>query len=172
MGKQILRTTLVFLFKECNILLGLKKRGFGRGKWNGFGGKIQTGETTTRAACRELKEECAIDVRERDLEQFALLQFEFEGESTNIEVNVYKTALFEGKETETEEMKPQWFDVSNIPFPQMWVDDKIWFPYMFSGKTFYAKFLFRGHDEIIDYKIHEVPLSDFENLRYSDDTSS
>lgn len=169
MKGQITRTTLTFLFKECNVLLGLKKRGFGRGKWNGFGGKIQNGETTTQAACRELKEECTIDVRERDLEQFALLQFEFEGENTNIEVDVFKTALFKGEEAETEEMKPQWFDIKDIPFPHMWVDDKIWFPFMLSGKKFYAKFFFRGHDEIIDYKLLEVAVSEFDNFRYHDD---
>lgn len=172
MKKQITRTTLAFLFKECNILLGLKKRGFGRGKWNGFGGKIQSGETTTEAACRELKEECAIDVRERDLDQFALLQFEFEGETANIEVDVFKTTSFEGKEAETEEMNPHWFNITDIPYSQMWIDDKIWFPFMLTGKTFYAKFFFRGHDEILDYKLHEVSLADLEKFRYRSDVSS
>lgn len=34
------------------ILLGLKKRGFGEGKWNGFGGKVEPGETIPQAAAR------------------------------------------------------------------------------------------------------------------------
>ena len=37
--------TLVYIRDDENILLGLKKRGFGTGKWNGFGGKVQAGET-------------------------------------------------------------------------------------------------------------------------------
>ena len=37
--------TLVHIRDEENILLGMKKRGFGVGKWNGFGGKVQPGET-------------------------------------------------------------------------------------------------------------------------------
>ena len=37
--------TLVYIRDEENILLGMKKRGFGVGKWNGFGGKVQPGET-------------------------------------------------------------------------------------------------------------------------------
>ena len=37
--------TLVYIRDDENILLGLKKRGFGTGKWNGFGGKVQPGET-------------------------------------------------------------------------------------------------------------------------------
>jgi len=45
--------TLVLVFKEDNsVLLGLKKRGFGKGLWNGFGGKVEPGETIVQAAAR------------------------------------------------------------------------------------------------------------------------
>eukprot|EP00051_Salpingoeca_urceolata_P006046 m.80347 g.80347 ORF g.80347 m.80347 type:complete len:91 (+) comp14659_c1_seq3:1046-1318(+) len=42
------------------VLLGLKKRGFGQGKLNGFGGKVEAGETVAEAAARELEEVNAI----------------------------------------------------------------------------------------------------------------
>jgi len=38
----------------------MKKRGFGVGKWNGFGGKVENGETVFDGAMRELQEECSI----------------------------------------------------------------------------------------------------------------
>ncbi len=38
--------TLLFVLKEGQILLGMKKRGFGKGRWNGFGGKVAVGEET------------------------------------------------------------------------------------------------------------------------------
>ena len=39
-------TTLVFPIDEQNrILLGRKKRGFGANKYNGFGGKLDDGES-------------------------------------------------------------------------------------------------------------------------------
>ena len=44
--------TLVSVLKDDEILLGLKKRGFGVGWWNGFGGKINNGETIEEAAKR------------------------------------------------------------------------------------------------------------------------
>ena len=44
--------TLLFVRKDDEILLGMKKRGFGTGKWNGFGGKIEAGETIEQAAVR------------------------------------------------------------------------------------------------------------------------
>ena len=44
--------TLVLVLKKPRILLGLKKRGLGVGLWNGFGGKVETGETVVHAAIR------------------------------------------------------------------------------------------------------------------------
>jgi len=38
----------------------MKKRGFGVGKWNGYGGKLEEGESIERCATRELEEECGI----------------------------------------------------------------------------------------------------------------
>jgi 8-oxo-dGTP diphosphatase/2-hydroxy-dATP diphosphatase len=44
--------TLALIFREdfSQVLLGMKKRGFGEGKWNGFGGKLDLGETIEQAA--------------------------------------------------------------------------------------------------------------------------
>jgi len=52
MAKSKKITTLVMVTNESNILLGLKKRGFGSGKWNGFGGKVEANESIEEAAKR------------------------------------------------------------------------------------------------------------------------
>lgn len=44
--------TLLFVLIPGKVLLGLKKRGFGKGRWNGFGGKVQQGETIEEGAIR------------------------------------------------------------------------------------------------------------------------
>lgn len=44
--------TLVIIRRGTEILLGMKKRGFGAGKWNGFGGKLESGETLLEGAKR------------------------------------------------------------------------------------------------------------------------
>ena len=62
--------TLVFLREGEKVLLGMKKRGFGEGKWNGFGGKVEAGETIIEAAAREVKEECGYIVQTQDLGLF------------------------------------------------------------------------------------------------------
>ena len=44
--------TLAFIRDGDQLLLGMKKRGFGAGKWNGFGGKVDPGETILQGAVR------------------------------------------------------------------------------------------------------------------------
>ena len=71
-------TTLVFPIDEQHrILLGRKKRGFGANKYNGFGGKINAGESFRQCAVRELYEESGILVNAADLECVALFDFQF-----------------------------------------------------------------------------------------------
>ena len=52
--------TLCLLIRDepvRQVLLGLKKRGFGKDKYNGLGGKQEPSETIIDAAVRELREE-------------------------------------------------------------------------------------------------------------------
>ncbi len=51
---------LVLSQEKKEILLGMKKRGFGKGKWNGFGGKVSQNESVLEGAQRELQEEAGI----------------------------------------------------------------------------------------------------------------
>jgi 8-oxo-dGTP diphosphatase/2-hydroxy-dATP diphosphatase len=44
--------TLVLVRQGQNVLLGMKKRGFGVGRWNGFGGKVEKQETILDGAKR------------------------------------------------------------------------------------------------------------------------
>ena len=52
MNPQNKLLTLLFVLKPGKVLLGYKKRGFGAERWNGFGGKVQQGETIEEAAKR------------------------------------------------------------------------------------------------------------------------
>ena len=60
--------TLCMITRGDEILLGMKKRGFGKGRWNGFGGKLMPGESIEDAARREVLEEIGVtlgDISER-----------------------------------------------------------------------------------------------------------
>ncbi len=156
--KKIL--TLCMVCGDGQILLGMKKRGFGAGHWNGFGGKVEEGETIEEAALREVKEEVSIEPLA--LEKVGILDFSFESESKELEVHIFKVTDFVGEPTESEEMSPRWFGESEIPFSNMWSDDEFWFPYLLSGKTFRGKFLFdRPSDtdytaKIVEQELYEV----------------
>lgn len=72
------QTTLVLVFNSQNqILLCMKKRGFGVGKYNGSGGKVEGNESLEQAAIRELQEETGIIVSENRLEICGLFYFIF-----------------------------------------------------------------------------------------------
>ncbi|KAK7111349.1 oxidized purine nucleoside triphosphate hydrolase-like isoform X2 [Littorina saxatilis] len=146
--------SLVFVREASKILLGYKKRGFGQGWWNGFGGKVEKGETIMQGALRELTEESGLIGD--SLEEIGLLTFEFEGDPVLLEVHVFSTTKFSGKPEETEEMRPAWFDIQDIPFKKMWSDDVLWFPLMLKGSKFKGYFLFKGLHDILKYKLDEV----------------
>lgn len=150
------RTTLSFLIKEKQILLAMKKRGFGVSKWNGVGGKRQNGETIKQTALREMEEE--IGVRARGLKQVALFTFYYPFEpQSNQTVHAFIAKKWVGEPEETEEMKPQWFSFAKIPYTSMWPDDRIWLPEVLKGNLVKASFLFDRNNQITEYELKIVP---------------
>lgn len=147
--------TLCIVHQGDKVLLGMKKRGFGAGRWNGFGGKLHEGETVEQAAKRELKEEA--DIIPRDLVLAGNLHFTITETNEDLEVHLFKITEFEGEPKESEEMKPQWFKVNEVPFADMWPDDILWFPLFLENKKFHGEFNFKDQNNLIDYKIDVIP---------------
>lgn len=133
--------TLCIVHQHPRLLLGMKKRGFGAGRWNGFGGKVAESESIEAAARRELLEECGIEASY--MEKAGILHFDFQDDpSRALEVHVFRVIDFSGEPTETEEMRPQWFHFDEIPFKEMWRDDIYWMPLFLKQKKFRGRFLF------------------------------
>ena len=86
-------------------------------------------------------------------DEVGLIEQEFEGDPVVLEIHVFQTRKFLGSLIETEEMRPQWFPETDIPFKQMWLDDELWYPHLLKNDKFKGYFLFKGHDKILDYTL-------------------
>jgi len=169
MGK-LRKATVVFFIKRnyngiTDICLAIKKRGFGKGKWNGFGGKVDeiTGETVEDGAIREVEEESTIAIPASSLEKVAEIDFRFKDlpkdKDWNQEVHVFLVDTWSGVPRETEEMRPEWYPVLDIPYDSMWTDDIFWLPHVLDGNLIKARFLLSLDEKILKHDVRDV--SDF-----------
>jgi ADP-ribose pyrophosphatase YjhB (NUDIX family) len=149
------QTTLCFLTRDDEVLLAMKKRGFGKDRWNGVGGKPNPGENIDQTAVRETQEE--IDVTLKDIEVRAVLDFYFSNNPDwSQQVIVYFSKSWDGIPKETEEMKPSWYKKNDLPLNEMWPDDKHWLPQVLDGSRVKAEFLFGENDNILDFSVRKV----------------
>ena len=156
-------TTLCFPINERNeILLGMKKRGFGAHKYNGFGGKIKPYETFRQCAVRELFEEVSLLAREEDLIPVGYIDFRFPYEPTLTHIGyVYFLWRFKGVPLESEEMKPSWFSLESIPYDQMWAGDRTWLPPLLGKKRLVGHVTFGPDNETVEsMEFKEVDVID------------
>lgn len=157
--KQLM--TLSIITQDSRILLGMKKRGFGAGRWNGFGGKVESYESVEAAATRELVEE--VGIRPVIFEKVGVIDFNFsEVNNKPIEMHVFLVTEYTGEPIESDEMEPDWFDYAEIPYQQMWVDDAEWLPFVLTGQKFLANFTLDKPatndyaSQIIDFSVDAV----------------
>lgn len=149
------QATLCFLIRKGEILLAQKKRGFGKGKINGVGGKVNDKEEVEGAARREAEEE--IGVKVNSLKKVAVLDFYFTHNlDWNQQVIVFEVRSWSGAPKESEEVAPFWCPFEKIPYKEMWWDDILWLPRVLKRKKIKASFLFNEKEEILDYLIEEI----------------
>ena len=132
------------------VLLGLKKTGFGQGKIVAPGGHVEPGESAAAAAAREVKEESGIRVAQAALTEAAKLTFLFPAHpSWDMDVAVFTSADWSGEPAESEEIRPEWFPVAAPPFDRMWDDGKIWLPRVLAGERLRATFSYAADNETV-----------------------
>ena len=151
-------TTLCFLVKEDKVLLAMKKRGFGVGKWNGVGGKVEAGETIAEGAAREANEEIGVLINPEHLRSHGIIEFSFNDKPEwGQRVHLFVAEKWEGEPVESEEMRPQWYAHHEIPFDSMWLDDPHWLPKILEGKRIEGEFMFNENgSEILKFEVREV----------------
>jgi 8-oxo-dGTP diphosphatase/8-oxo-dGTP diphosphatase/2-hydroxy-dATP diphosphatase len=158
--EKLRNVTLVFLVKKdkgiiTDICLAMKKRGFGVNRWNGVGGKLKSEESIIEAAKRETKEE--IDVSLGDMNKVAELSFYFpHNPAWDQMAHVYFVDNWNGEPKESEEMRPKWFNINELPYKEMWPDDIYWIPKVLKGNLLKASFEFGQNDTVNKKEVNIV----------------
>ena len=135
------QATLVYLLRGDSVLLIRKLRGHGTGKINAPGGRIEPGESVQACAIREVAEEVGIQVR--TLELRALLRYDDPAESLAIEGFAFVSSEFHGAAVRTAEADPFWCRIDEVPYDEMWENDRVWLPRVLLGERIRADFRFR-----------------------------
>lgn len=144
--------TLCYIIKDDYVLLIRKKQGFGAGKINAPGGKVEPGETLEEATIREVEEETGL--KPKCLEYRGVLEFYSMNEKPDWVVHVFIAKDYEGDIRESNEAEPHWFKINEIPYDKMWEDTAYWLPHVLKGKIIHAKFKYdKDYTKIISYEI-------------------
>ena len=141
--------TLMFVIKNNQVLLIRKKRGLGAGKINGPGGRLEAGETPEECALRETNEELSINPLQ--VRPAGELFFHAE-DMPRIHGYVFVATDYEGIPSETDEAIPLWYSVDDIPFDEMWEDDRYWLTQVLKGSSVRGYFTF-VEERLLDHEV-------------------
>lgn len=140
------RQTLCYVFRDVGVrqvLLGRKLRGFGAGMIMGLGGHVEPGESDAQAALREVREESGVEIDPSSLSRRATLTYSFPAKpSLNARVGVFFGARWRGVVRDSDEIRPAWFPVDQLPLTEMWDDEQYWLPRVLGGEQLTADFTF------------------------------
>lgn len=132
------------------ILLGEKLTGLGAGKFVGAGGKLETGETPAEAAVREVREELGVAITADSLQPISVITYPFvDRDEWSQRSHGFVAREWAGEPTATVELKPQWFDLTAIPFDRMWADAHTWLPQALDGEFIDRTIAFRADGTMV-----------------------
>lgn len=127
-----------------------KENDYHRGKWNGLGGKFESGESPEECAIREIREESGLIVKSVTLKGF--ITFPMFDEIEDWYVFLFTAEDFTGRLIDSKEGNLKWIANEELTNINLWEGDKYFIPWLFSDKFFSAKFIYNKGE----YVTHEV----------------
>lgn len=147
-------TCLCLLTREAGagaeLLLGVKKRGFGAGRLVAPGGRIEPGESAPEAAVREVREESGLAVALADLRSAGHIRYRFPARPEwDLTITVFTADRFEGEPRASDEIDPAWHAVASLDYGAMWDDARYWLPGVLAGERVDALITFAADNATV-----------------------
>lgn len=161
-------------FQNERMYLAKKARGTGKGKWLGFGGKIDGDETAEDGAIREMREETGLVLSPKQIKKTGLVLFTFLVDPfVKAEMHIFtmKKSDFDESQLQLNDEfigNGQWFNRSELPTNEMWTDFKLWNPNCFEQNRFRANFNYVPKEQLISYSMQVVTDADDDLLTWAD----
>lgn len=119
-----------------------KENDLHEGKWNGLGGKFETGETPEECVIREIQEESGLIIKNPSLR--GLITFpDFDGVD-DWRVFVFVATEYEGELTDSNEGNLKWIDDAELLSLNLWDGDHIFLKWLDQERFFSAKFIYKN----------------------------
>jgi 8-oxo-dGTP diphosphatase len=177
--RVVLCLPLVRGIDDSQVLLGLKRRGFGAGRVVAPGGKIEPGESPEAAAVRELVEETSLVADAAALLPVARVYFRFPANpAADMDCTIYLTTGFSGRAEPSAELIPGWYPVGQLPLERMWDDSALWLGRILAGERFDALVRLAVDNESVDrfatinWPGKTIPATDVTEADFPDITQS
>lgn len=155
------RTSLCLISRgdgeSAELLLGLKKTGFGKGRIVGPGGHLEPGESAAQCCVREVAEEVGLVVAQGDLVAAGGVLFRFPTRPEwDLHVAVFHARRFQGEPVESDELAPAWYPIADLPWDGMWPDERLWLPRALAGEVFEAEITIGADEETVTNAVFHV----------------
>jgi 8-oxo-dGTP diphosphatase len=121
-----------------------------QGKWNGLGGKLESGETPEECAIREIREESGLQVNALTLK--GVLTFPAFDEFEDWYCFVYLVHDFSGELIDSAEGHLRWISNDELLSLNLWEGDRIFIPWLDQPGLFSGKFMY-ANKQLIDHSV-------------------
>jgi len=135
--------TLCYLKKDGKTLMihrTKKENDMHRGKWNGLGGKMISGETPEQCAIREIWEESGLQATKLELK--GILTFPEFSQSEDWYAFVFVVHEFNGELIESPEGILRWVEDEELMQLNLWEGDRTFIPWLEQPGFFSARFVY------------------------------
>jgi len=150
--------TVLIVYRKPKILLGFKdpNKKFG-GRWNGFGGGVENGESLEECAIRETEQETGI--RPKNPTRVGEILFKFETDEQDHEVHIFKAEEYEGVLNTTKDfIEYREFTPEELTkmYDKMMPADRYWLPLFVQEQNFVGEVVFNSKFQVASYNIRRI----------------